>query len=234
MVYVRETDQVCVELHWRLAGHFFSFNPDPAALWDRSVEQTIAGAPVHTFCPEDMLLVLCAHGMKHFWTRLGWICDLAQFIRNTPSIDWDLMLARASTLESRRMTVLGLMLTHQVLGSAIPEHVLAEARKLVQPQVDELVHRLFLETRNPEHERPGMDWQLTDGGLIQSLLFHVRTRENWSSGLRYFFHRAFTPNIVDHSWIHLPRGLSFIYYLVRPLRLLTKYGPLRLISRRQA
>jgi hypothetical protein len=31
--------------------------------------------------PEDMLLFLCVHGGKHQWTRLAWICDVAEFIR---------------------------------------------------------------------------------------------------------------------------------------------------------
>jgi hypothetical protein len=233
LVYKRESDKVCIELHWRMSGHFFSFNPDPVDLWNRAVETKLAGIPVRIFNPEDMLLVLCAHGMKHFWTRLSWICDLAQYIRRTPSIGWELMLRRAGELEARKMTLLGLLLTHQTLSTPLPDHVLEEAQKAVGPQAEELSRRLFLET-NTEHDHPGVDWQLTDGGLLRSLVFHVKTRETWSSGLRYFFHRGFTPNIVDESWIHLPRPLWFLYYLVRPVRLMLKYSPLRLISRRQA
>lgn len=234
IVYLRDSDKVCVELHWRMVGDFFSFNPDPAGLWDRAIQRTLAGTVLRTFSPEDMLLVLCAHGMKHFWTRLSWICDLAYFIQSTPAIDWNIMVARASELEARKMTLLGLLLAHDILDAAIPEPVLAEARASAQPLVDELVKRLFLETQTPDHDAPGADWQLTDGGLFRSLMFHVQTREKWSSGLKYFFHRAFTPNIVDESWIKLPRGLGFLRYLVRPIRLITKYGPLRFLSRRSA
>lgn len=234
IVYNREADQLCVELHWRISGHFFSFNPDPIGLWDGAAEQKIAGSSVRVFGPEDMLMILCAHGMKHFWTRLTWICDLAQYIRHAPAIDWDGMLERASELEARRMTLLGLLLAHEVLGAAVPAPVIAEARQFVQKQATEIQERLFLETTNPDHAQPGVDWQLTDGGLFESLMFHVKTRETWSSGLRYFFHRGFTPNIVDHSWVKLPRSLSFLYYFVRPIRLFWKYGPMRLISRRRA
>jgi hypothetical protein len=69
--------------------------------------------------------------------------------------------------------------------------------------------------------------QLVAGGLLESLLFHARTRQRWTSAMRYCFHRVFTPNSVDTTWVHLPRALSWLYYFVRPLRLATQYGPIR-------
>lgn len=225
--YMKPEGQILVELHWQVAGKLFSFSPDPVDLWNRAEPRTVGGVPVRALCPEDCLLVLSAHGMKHFWTRLTWICDIAQYVKANPSIHWRKLLKRSSALDARNMTLLGLVLAHRVLKAAVPQFVLAQAGSKIHAQAAELEHRLFLPLQDRDQLPRGGRAQLIDGGLFSSLLFHYRTRENWASGLRYCFHRIMTPSVVDTGWMKLPQSLSFLYYVLRPMRLAMKYGPLR-------
>lgn len=221
--YIRDDRQVVIELHWRAVGRLMSFSPDPADLWDRSVLRQVAGVDVRVLSPEDTLLLLCAHGMKHFWTRLGWICDVAEFIRAEPSIDWSLLLKRAGELGGRGMVLLGLALAHRVLEAPLPQEVLHVAGSSAEAQAAELAARLF-QSRPADDDVPlGGRMQLNAGGIFRTLLFHMRTRESWIVGLRYCFHRLFTPTVLDRNWARLPASLSFGYYLIRPLRLTCKF-----------
>ncbi|HMB95839.1 MAG TPA: nucleotidyltransferase family protein [Tepidisphaeraceae bacterium] len=217
-VYSRKDPPVMVELHWQVMGKLFSFDPDPDDLWNRAAPQNVAGATMRMLSPEDLLLILSAHGMKHFWTRLGWICDLAEFIRSCPKIDWQKLLQRSTELNARGILMLGLVLANRVVGAAVPANVLALARRSVHQQAAELEKQLFIPHKNDELPL-GARSKLASGGMLQSLIFHVRTRESLADGMRYCFHRALTPTVNDITWIRLPRGLNFLYYLLRPLRL---------------
>jgi hypothetical protein len=99
--------QVLVELHWALTSATFFFPLNPASLWTRLETVSLLGTPVRSLAPEDLLLILCVHGAKHFWSRLGWICDVAAVLRVAPQLDWERCLAQASRLGGKRMLALG-------------------------------------------------------------------------------------------------------------------------------
>jgi hypothetical protein len=52
---------------------------------------------------EDLLLILCAHGAKHLWMALGWICDVAELLRVHRDMNWpDILEEARSRLSARR------------------------------------------------------------------------------------------------------------------------------------
>jgi hypothetical protein len=122
---------VLVELHWALTSATFFFPLDPAPLWTRLETVPLLGAPVRSLAPEDLLLILCVHGAKHHWSRLGWIGDVAAVLQAAPQLDWGHCLAQANRLGGRRMLALGVHLAHDLLGAGLPTEVarwvLAEA-----------------------------------------------------------------------------------------------------------
>ncbi|MGB6404272.1 MAG: nucleotidyltransferase family protein, partial [Candidatus Sulfotelmatobacter sp.] len=66
-----------LELQWALQPRFYAVDFDMDGLFERAVKVTVAGRPVKTPCPEDLLLVLSVHAAKHVWGRLIWLCDIA-------------------------------------------------------------------------------------------------------------------------------------------------------------
>jgi hypothetical protein len=51
---------------------------------------TLAALAYGNLSLENLLLVRCAHGSKHLWERLGWICDVAELIRvRKEKSDWE-------------------------------------------------------------------------------------------------------------------------------------------------
>src|SRR5579862_128567 len=66
-----------VELHLEVASPlYFSFNTEK--VWSRSHPDRFRGKPARVMCDEDIILYLCLHGLKHRFSRLIWILDLAR------------------------------------------------------------------------------------------------------------------------------------------------------------
>jgi hypothetical protein len=62
---------------------------------------------------------------------------------------------------------------------------------------------------------------------IQGHLFHFHLRERWRDKLRPYRRRwrsVMRPSRRDHEALPLPRALSGVYYLLRPVLVLRRYG----------
>jgi hypothetical protein len=204
-------DGTFVELHATLLRRDFHFPLDRRSLERQLGRVALVGKDVLTFSPEHHLLFLCAHGAKHLWVSLGWVCDIAELIRVQPDLNWDQFFARAKDLRSERMLFLGLLLARDLLQAALPEEVVRRARadRTAHTLAGQVSRRLF------------QDVDTAPGGL-ESALFHLRVRERPRDGIRYCLALALVPHFADWAHLSLPPLLSFLYYLVRPLRLAGK------------
>jgi hypothetical protein len=132
------TIEVVLELHWYIMPEDFPFHLDPDGLWERREVFSFGGLPAATLAPADLLLYLCAHGSRHFWLRLQWICDVAQLIRRNPALDWERVMEQARIAGGQRMLFLGLALAHKLLAAPLPPEIAREVHgdahtaKLVQ------------------------------------------------------------------------------------------------------
>ncbi len=215
--FVHPENGVMVELHTHLLPRDFPFALDFESLWQRRVPVALASREVPSLSPEDLLLLLCAHGTKHLWIYLKWICDVAQLLRACPAMDWPRVMREARRLGSERMLFLGLQLARDLLQAPLPDAILERAR------ADAVARTLAGQVRqNLFRDRP------PDG--LELALFQFRVRERPRDGLRYALSLALTPTVSDWTALHVPASLSFVHYLCRPVRLAGKYG--RLLLRR--
>lgn len=205
-----------VELHWAVMPRNLSFSLDPEDLWERSERVPFGGKATRVFSPEDMVLILCAHGAKHRWERLAWICDVAETIRANPDLDWNQLTARAEALGGERMLLLGLFLTSELLDAAIPAWILRKmkADRAVNGLAAQVVERWFGE---PE----------ASSGLLEESAFkpmYLGMRERMVDKVRYCFRTATARSVEDWETVTLPRYLFPFYYVIRAARLAGKYG----------
>jgi hypothetical protein len=202
-----------VELHWEVAQRYFAPQLDYEAIRERLTFVGIGGEAVRAMSPEDTFLVLAVHNTKHRWERLIWICDAAEFVRAHPSFDWIHLIDRAGRLGVERMVLLGLHLTHRLLGAPLPEpaRMLIEQDGAVADLSDEVVNELT-----------GRRDRLSD--IDERASFHLRSWKRSRSRGRYWLVRIFVPTLEDRSSLRLPPRLFFLYYIARPFRLLFKHG----------
>lgn len=217
--FTRDDDRSIVEIHWEVAARNYSRALDERGLWSRSREATFAGARVRMLAPEDLLHALCVHGSKHLWERLSWICDVAQLVDRGPQLDWGVLLDRARATGSTRLLLLGLNLADELLGARLPPNIRIEinADASVARLTRRVLATLFVEAGPAE-------------GMRGYFGFQLGARERLRDKLRYFNY-TFSPTDEDVAQLSLPRPLNFIYYLLRPLRLLRTGGPAHLQGR---
>ena len=219
--FYRDDDRCRVDLQWRLADRFFAFSLEgDAAAWDLATVP-IAGRSVRTFAATDALLILCVHGSKHHWEKLKWICDVAECIRaQRDAIDWRALHQKASRLRAGRMLALGLRLAEDMLDARLPPEVSErlQSDRTLAPLVEERRAALFARAPTAQRPRPNLG-------------FYLRTKDGWQDRLRFsaVYVRQFAavlvkPTARDTTWVALPPPLEPLYYVLRPIRLLTTYA----------
>jgi hypothetical protein len=211
--YRDEARRLIVELHTEWTLRHFPTRPDLDDLARRLVSVTLSGHEIPTFGPEDMLPILCIHGSKDFWERISWIADISEFVQSHPRLDWDQAFQRADTLRAGRMLRIGLAVAANLLGAPLPNEVSARVQSdsVAEAVAAEVAQRHFVR-ESPERDAVAR--------------FHFRRRmvEGTLSGWRYSMWLATQPADEDGAMVQLPRPLVPLYALLRPLRLLRKYG----------
>jgi hypothetical protein len=229
IVLVREDGATSVELHWAVASSLL-FPIGGEQLWERLQEVKLGQATVSCLCPEDMLLVLCVHGAKHFFKRLEWICDIAQTVNANPDISWSDVIERATKSGIRRMLFFGLIMASDLLDVDLDERVKSEMRQDAEARALALRAEALLFTEvNSTAKMFSRDSHRI--GLRDSKTARMRLRLSY---LADYARALMKPNEEDRKRMSLPRFLSFVYILLRPIRLMRTYGAGLSSGRRQA
>jgi Uncharacterised nucleotidyltransferase len=110
--------RLIVEIHWSFNHADFALPLEVAPLWQRREVRQLSGSPVHVFSHDDMLLLLCIHGLRHHWYTLSQIADVAALLRT--SHDWPSIMQRARQEGCYQSLVLGLALARDLFQSDLP------------------------------------------------------------------------------------------------------------------
>ena len=220
--FVRDEPAVALDLHWHFLPRYYFFRFDFESLWRNRQTLDVEGLEVPGLANEELLLMLTAHGAKHYWPRLQWLADLEAVV--VDGVDWHRLWPLAERLGGQRMLLLGLLLAQRFVTLELPTEV--ERRIAEEPEIAEIAGPIVEQLEAAEFRAVRR---------IDPALF-VRLRERRRDRLRVSLYHAtldlrlaFTPSEADRAFLPLPRGLRFLHYVVRPLRLLAKHGlePLR-------
>jgi hypothetical protein len=143
---------VDVELHWRVLPPSFPFTVDLAGMFARTRDVDLCGSSVAVFAPEDLLVLLSLHGLKHLFFQLRWICDIAQLLKQ--GVDWPIVVERAKQARATRTVLLAATVAHELLDAPLPavivDHIAADA------EIAKLAAEVPAYLRDPDAEnRPG-------------------------------------------------------------------------------
>jgi hypothetical protein len=210
-----------VELHWRFGSRNQVFPVDPKEVWARLEHRTFQGREIRTLAQEDLLLYLCVHGAKHGWDRLEWICCISELVRTEPGVNWDEIARRARRSGAERALYVALLLASTLADLKLPPLIAEGIRSDVAAQALawQAGERLFL--TEPNHSVRE----------VYRHMFYLRARERWVDRARILlFSTARVPHPLAKDWylFKVPASMSFLYYLLRPMRLMREYGFRRL------
>ena len=180
--------KVCIELHWMFTSKFNSFPVNYDRIMDNLTAVKIGDQSVPSLKPEDLLLIFCQHGSKHFWERLLWICDIANLIQNHPNINWEYVIDSSKKLGAKRMLFLGLNLAQGLLDVTLPNGISKQisADRKVFKLSQRVIEQLFF---NPEKTIHG----------FESQLFSFQMRERLRDKARYSMYH-FIPRFITRKF----------------------------------
>ena len=229
--FVDTRGRVAVDLHRGMAAREF---PCPLAfeyLAGRLQPVDLVGTTAATLCPEDNLLMLAIQISKDSGSRylqLAKVCDIAELVRVYPHLDWAQVLRQARRLGGERMLLYSLRLANNLLGTVLSQEVVCAIG--LHPAIDGLV----------EYARRQLfdqgDRTVVDQPTVDQFRWLVRERlrdKLYPYYLRYVMD-VIVPCELDRRLLRLPGRLSFLYFLMRPARLVGKYGLLLAKSKKHS
>ena len=204
--FIRDVDGAVVEPHWAFAPRMRAVDLDYEAQFARARRTVLAGTAVSTHAPEDLLLLLCVHGAKHEWERLGWVRDVAAMLDRSAvlGLDVDLAVARAREQGCARLLLVGVEVAHRLLGVALSPnlHQAIQSDGGVAPIADDVTARLFISDR-PE---------LTD---LWVRSFAFKMHERLANRVKYVARTLLLPRREHIEMLALPARFAWLYYPLR-------------------
>ena len=217
--FVRADKQAVIEVHWSFLNTVHAFKLSEKEVWKNSQEMDLIGYPVKMFSPAHLIVYLCAHGSKSLWTRLRWICDVAELMKkHTDEAFWNATFQVATTSKSHRMLSIGLLLAHELLGAPLPQahlKTIFSDRRAVH-----LSKQVNAALWDPSAE---------DTHAVDPVTFHLEMHGHIWDRIPYYLHLFqiwSVPTNKDKAFVRLPRYLDFLYVLIKPIRMLLQRSEL--------
>jgi hypothetical protein len=204
--YVHEHKQLKLELHWKLFlnPHFL----DESSFINSSRIIPLSGnIGLRTLSEENLFTYLCAHGALHWWYQLKWLADIGALLASNPMcVEQHYRGAEARGLS--RPAAQAILLCHTLLGTAVPDGLLATFRASRTLRWLESTALNAITAGNGEIEPRNRLFGTTRGSSSSFLL-----RRSW----RYWLAEMKIHSLIeaDVLTLSLPGRLRFLYPLLR-------------------
>ncbi|MGY6555545.1 MAG: nucleotidyltransferase family protein [Wenzhouxiangella sp.] len=199
---------ILIEVHAQLDKAGFLL--DHRSVLQRAEQIQIDGVPTGILKTADHFVYICLHHTKHFWSRLSWLADLDALMQ---SPDFDLAevmdLARDRGVEKTVAASIGF---HEACAAKDPWSSATD-----RPEVLDLLRAclVILEQGASREFEMRPDRLSLDFNFAWQFPAGFERRERWRSRLT-----GISPSLADyHAW-PLPRKLHWLYFVIRPFRLL--------------
>lgn len=204
-------NRIFLDIHQGILSKQFSPLFDTTWIWKYSQTVDIGGHQMLGLTPELEILVSCAQGAEEHWPQLGKICDIAMLLNNHPNLDLDGLIELSKKLDILPRVLLGFSLVQVLCGIVLPDHVQAkiDSSPSIQRLTQAVQKRLFLKKQTPTGSK------LT----LSSVIYQLQLMRSWKNRIRFVL-MLMNPTLADIAAMPLPKPLFFIYYVLRPLRLL--------------
>jgi hypothetical protein len=163
------------------------------------------GVSVRTFEDDDLFAYLCAHGAVHCWFRLKWLADIGAILAQQPVGGAERLYRAADARGVGRCAAQAILLCRRILGTALPDGLLAELRRDASVRLlEEMAVKAITADLEPTERLFGTTWN----NLSLFLL-----RREWCYRLAELEDHLISP--VDILTLPLPPQLRGLYPVLR-------------------
>ena len=205
-----------LDFHWSIAEKHWNISYPDKMLWQRLERHNFLGTEIPALSPEDLVLCICIHhGLRGGWQKLKHIFDLALILKKYDCLDWQSITKKAQQLKIKNALLTGCYIVEKLLGIKTPAKIKENYfyNLAISWAGKELINQLLAE--NKELRYQSYLTQIIGHGNFTTIFYH-KLKE------RIFV--LITPNELDKKTLDLPTGLQFLYYFIRPVRLIKKFG----------
>jgi hypothetical protein len=171
-------------------------------IWSAAPRSAFHGVPAFALSPAWEFLYLAVHAARHGSRPLKWLVDL-DLICGRGNLDWGDVANK-----TRRWR----------WGPAVRSAMAACAAVFDTP-----LPPFLRDTRTAGHKLPAYRLADSEPSALQILkenLLGVRLLASWREKLQFIAARLLAPNAADCQWLRLPPRLFFLYYVLRPVRVM--------------
>lgn len=202
-----------VDLHWAITPTTFPLALTADDFLANRKVVCLAGHIIETFSDEDLVLYLSVNAAKDYFRILERITTIAEFIRSHSELSWADIRSKARAARAERILCLALMLVESLYKLPVaPEFADLAGSTDLKESARMLQANLLTNTAVP-NQFQAFRWHL----------HFMSKRDAYLSLLRAIF----VPTLADWEAVSVPDAFYPVYYLLRPIRLLTKYGSRR-------
>jgi hypothetical protein len=211
--FFRRDGKLQVELQWAVVPAYFGFDHERLGIWSRLEPRAWNGQVYPVLPPEETLLMLCVHGAKHLWCKLGWVCDVAGLLESPAPPDLPRALELAGRCGATRLLLLGLLLAERLAGSRLPREITAriEADLMVAALARQALAVIAKTPVNPDVDPA-------------RYLFYFKSKDRRRDQLLFAGRLLTTLAAGEWNPSSLPDTLAPLYYLFRPLHMAGRHG----------
>ncbi len=211
--FINKKTNIILEIHNKFQGHFFSFPINPEFLYKTNNLNTINFQNFQTYVlsNESLIILLCIHCARHDWSRLFWICDIAEIFK-TYEINHFKLFENAEKLGVKRILLINLFLTKDLFGLKLSNETINQIKNDHNIENICTILKQMLLTQNHRSLN-----------IFKRIIFDVKKRESFYRGLIDVFSSIFKPTYLDFKELPLPSFLYPSYYIIRPFLLLKRF-----------
>ena len=208
-----EQRQLNVDLHYGIPP--LEGRVPVAPLFQNMQRVMMAGQAIPVFGADDMIITYCFNAVKEYWSQsLYHYADLYAMI-DAPSCDPKKLWRAASRLGGRSALLMVISMLHKIYD--MPVTGFPAPRRGVVRAGRELELRLFApKSADPHLHRGKLVVPMLHADYMANLIDNPWRRFRAGRG------RYLLPNQADYQLINLPVKFHFLYFVLRPCRLLLK------------
>lgn len=200
-----------VELHFSIASpRYFPF--DLSGVWYRASSGKFRSSPMRVISDEDLILFLCLHGIKHGFSRIIWILDVARALNTAHSYNYEELATNAQRRGQAPWLLVGCEVVREMFPQYLPpelDAVIAKSPRQAE-RARQIAAQLFAE---------GLE-VINDHKLRSFYLQMERSAcRRWRCRLSFLL-----PTGEDDRWAKHHRISRKLMVFLRPFRLMHKYG----------
>jgi hypothetical protein len=193
-----------LELHWTIVQHSLKDEDATRNCWHHAQAQAKLGVEIFQMSPEWEFLYLACHAASHKWQTLKWIADIHDFC-GTKSIDWASVAEKTERFDLGFTVHSTLAVCSYLYGQPAPREFRSAS---LPPGV-----RLF-----PDSLAADVAWTAP--------LFNPKLFSRPIEKFYWYMEMIFVARPADERAFHLPDSIDFLYFILRPVRLVFKYARL--------